>query len=52
MASLRRSRVKASKQALAGLTPRAQARALGKAEATGRVFPTSGQRARAKDRSK
>lgn len=51
MANVRRDRVKASKKALAAMPPRARARAMGKAEATGRVFPTSGQRGRAKKRS-
>jgi hypothetical protein len=34
------------------MSPRAAARAVGKAKATGRTFPTSGQRARATKRSK
>lgn len=52
MASLRRDRSRAAKAALGEMSPRAAARAVGKAEATGRVFPTSGQRGRAKKRSK
>ena len=48
---VRASRVKASKAALGAMSPRAKARAKGKAAATGRVFPTSGQRARATKRS-
>lgn len=49
---VRRSRVKASKAALAEMSPRARRRALGKARATGRVFPTRGQRRRARRRSR
>ena len=48
---VRRSRVKAKTRALGAMKPRAKARAVGKARATGRVFPTSGQRKRAKKRS-
>jgi hypothetical protein len=49
---VRRSRVKAAERDLEKLSPRARARAIGKARATGRVFPTSGQRARARRRSR
>ena len=51
MAKVRKDRVKASKAALGSMSPRAAARAKGKAAATGRTFPTSGQRRRAEKRS-
>lgn len=51
MARKKASRVKASQAALAGMSPRAAKRAIGKARATGRTFPTSGQRARASKRT-
>jgi len=52
MAKVRKARTRASQKALASMPPRAAARAVGKAAATGRTFPTSGQRARAKARTK
>lgn len=52
MASKRKDRVKASQKALAAMSPEAASRAVGKARATGRTYPTSGQRARARARSK
>jgi hypothetical protein len=51
MAGKRKERVRASQKALGAMSPRAAARAVGKAKATGRTYPTSGQRARAKKRS-
>jgi hypothetical protein len=51
MASLRRGRVKAAKRALGAMTPKAASLAQAKARGTGRVYPTSGQRARAKKRT-
>ena len=47
----RTSRVKASQAALANMNPRAASRAIGKARASGRTFPTSGQRRRAAART-
>ena len=44
---VRADRARAAKAALGKMAPRAAARALGKAEATNRTFPTSGQRGRA-----
>jgi len=43
---VRADRARAKGKALAAMAPRAAARAVGKAEATGRTFPTSGQRLR------
>lgn len=48
MANKRPERVKASQRALAKLPPRAAGKAIAKARAEGRTYPTSGQRARAK----
>lgn len=47
----RTDRVRASQRALANMPRRAANRAIGKARAQGRTYPTSGQRARAKGRS-
>lgn len=47
---VRAERTRASQQALADMPQRARTAALAKARATGRTFPTSGQRARAKAR--
>jgi len=47
MARKRGDRVRASQRALAAMPPRAAKRALAKARAQGRTYPTSGQRARA-----
>jgi len=44
----RTDRARASQRALAKMPPKAAARALGKARAEGRTYPTSGQRTRAK----
>lgn len=52
MAGKRKDRVKAKGSALAEMNPRAARRAVGKARAEGRTFPTSGQRARAEKRTK
>lgn len=52
MASKRADRVKASQKALGAMSPRAAARATGKARAEGRTYPTSGQRARATAKTK
>ena len=51
MAKVRKDRVKASKASLGSMSPRAAARAKGKAAAEGRTFPTSGQRKRAAKRT-
>ena len=48
MARKRADRVRASQRALGRMAPSAAARAIGKARATGRTYPTSGQRRRAK----
>jgi hypothetical protein len=47
---VRADRVKASKEALSDMAPAARRSAMNKAAATGRTFPTSGQRARAAQR--
>jgi hypothetical protein len=47
MTTRRRDRVRASQQAMADLSPAAARRALAKARAEGRTYPTSGQRRRA-----
>ena len=52
MAGKRKDRVKASQAALGEMNPRAAARAVGKAKAEGRTYPTSGQRERATKRTK
>jgi hypothetical protein len=52
MSTKRQDRVQASQRAVANLPQRAARRAVGKARAEGRTFPTSGQRARAKARSR
>jgi hypothetical protein len=52
MGGKRKDRVRASQKALGEMDPRAAARAIGKAKATGRTYPTSGQRGRAKKRTK
>lgn len=52
MAAKRKARVRASQAALGAMHPRAARRAIGKARATGRTYPTSGQRGRSKRRSK
>jgi hypothetical protein len=44
----RTDRVRASQRALARMHPRAASRAVAKARATGRTYPTSGQRRRSK----
>jgi len=48
---VRADRAAAAQAALGDMPPRAAARAKGKAKATGRAFPTSGQRARASKRT-
>lgn len=48
----RASRVKAAQADLAKMNPRAAARAVGKARAAGRTFPTSGMRSRASNRTR
>jgi len=47
MGRKRSDRVRASQRALAAMPPAAAKRALRKARAQGRTYPTSGQRARA-----
>ena len=49
---VRRDRAEAAERDLEALSPRARRRAIGKARAEGRTFPTSGQRRRAKRRSR
>lgn len=49
---VRASRAQAAQAALAGMSPRAAARAKGKARAAGRTFPTSGMRRRASARTR
>lgn len=48
MATKREDRVRASQRALAKMPPRAAAKAVGKARAEGRTYPTSRQREEAK----
>lgn len=48
MSNKRTDRVRASQRALAAMPTAAALRAMQKARATGRTYPTSGQRARAK----
>lgn len=52
MAGKRKERVQASQKALGAMNPRAARRAIGKAKAEGRTYPTSGQRGRAAARTK
>lgn len=52
MATKRSDRVKASQRALAEKEPAAATRAIAKARATGRTYPTSGQRERSERSSK